>query len=53
MASDGVKVEWSFDANEKMHKISRERQDANMIDSTFIQKVIQTCIGLQYDNDGI
>ena len=45
-ANDNV-TEWSFEKNEKIHKIYRSHRDANTTDGAFIEKVMRECICME------
>ena len=39
-------IKWSYDYNEKLHKIYKTHRDANAFDSKFIKMVMLECIGV-------
>ena len=40
------KMDWTYETNEKIHKLYRSHRDMNAIDGVYIEKVIRESVGV-------
>ena len=53
LKDDGERAsEWSHDKTETLQKLYKSHRDVNIIDGTFILKVMRECIGVKCEETG-